>query len=199
MSPGQRRNRGFRPSRKCRAENKFRATKSGFPGYSPATENQGRTRWLIRTRIPASKIRPPDRNRASSKAAARSPASNSRIRAGRAKNRDSRVKANDRITLVEKCVLKERPRRKGGVFLFDLFLTAALLRCLRRNDWCGSSKVRNHRRGFVLRTFELKPHQTNKIGSVPSLPKFVKRGAAKLYELRKRYTAGHLDPPWNLK
>src|SRR5579872_2255524 len=118
MSPGRRRNRDFRGGRKCRAKNKFRATKSGFPCYPAATEKQGRSRWLIRTRIPASRIRPPDRNRVSSKAAARSPDSNSRIRAGRAKNRDSRVKANDRVRLVDSSVLREGLAENGGAFFF---------------------------------------------------------------------------------
>src|SRR5579872_3768653 len=104
MSPGRRRNRDFRGGRKCRAKNKFRATKSGFPCYPAATEKQGRSRWLIRTRIPASRIRPPDRNRVSSKAAARNP--------------DSRVKANDRVRLVDSSVLREGLAENGGAFFF---------------------------------------------------------------------------------
>jgi hypothetical protein len=49
-----------------------------------------------------------------------------------------------------------------------------------------------------MRTFEPKPRQINKFGCVLSIPKFVNEGAANVYELRNRDTAGDLDLMWNL-
>src|SRR5579871_6395995 len=85
--------RRVREPRKATAEWKIHATKARFPGYLLRLK-QGRSRWLIRTRVPVSKIRTPDRSRASSKAAARSQDSSSRTRTVRAKIRDSRAASN---------------------------------------------------------------------------------------------------------
>ena len=107
----------------------------GSPVISFVTE-QGRSQCQIRTGIPASRTRNPDRNRASSKVAVRSPDSSSRIRTVRAKSVRTGIdnlfagglSKGERLDPILGCsypaesrFLKERSRRNGGAFLFLVF------------------------------------------------------------------------------
>ena len=104
----------------------FAATNRGFRSCPAATLKKGRSQCPIRTRIPASRTRTPDRSRVNSRAAGRNPDSSSRIRTARVKSpasKASRTRIGNSATprgwsnIVDE--LKERSRQ-GGAFLFGM-------------------------------------------------------------------------------